>query len=334
MFFKKKINHFYGLDLFRGISGYGVAIAHFFAFTFDSTFCEYLSFLFVEFFFVLSGFVLFPQLLQIYKNKNNLLLFYKRRWMRTLPVYFFSLITVSLIVNNLFSFDFLKYFLLIQDFYPNFLDKNYFPIVWSLSIEEFFYLVFPLLILTFKKENLINGLLILIFFIILIKLFLVNYFDSDFLRIGTLFRFDAILLGFLARFFYKKFNFLTTLISSLILFFLYVGLQDFVTENNDTFLLKFFFVYFMQFLSLSMLLLFLNIEKIMQNKYLKIFSSFISKQTYSVYLFHMIYIYILYDVKMSASFKFLFYMSLLVISSTISYYFLEKPILEKRKKLI
>ena len=115
---------------------------------------------------------------------------------------------------------------------------------------------------------------------------------------------------------------------------MYVGLQDFVTENKDTFLLKFFFVYFMQFLSLSMLLLFLNIERIMQNKYLKIFSSFISKQTYSVYLFHMIYIYILYDVKMTAFFKFLFYMSLLVISSTISYYFLEKPILEKRKKLI
>ena len=107
---KNKNNHYYGLDLLRGISGYGVAVTHFFAFIYGSVFCEYLSFLFVEFFFVLSGFVLYPQLLQIYNNKKNLFLFYKRRWLRTLPVYFFSLIIISLISNKLITFDFLKYF--------------------------------------------------------------------------------------------------------------------------------------------------------------------------------------------------------------------------------
>ena len=69
--------HFYGLDLLRGISGYGVAICHFFAFIYNNTFLEYLSFIFVEFFFVLSGFVLFPQLMRVLDNKNNLLIFYK-----------------------------------------------------------------------------------------------------------------------------------------------------------------------------------------------------------------------------------------------------------------
>ena len=47
--------HYHSLDLLR-ISGYGVAICHFHAFVHQSTFFEYFLFLFVEFFFILSGF--------------------------------------------------------------------------------------------------------------------------------------------------------------------------------------------------------------------------------------------------------------------------------------
>ena len=91
--------HFYGLDLLRGISGYGVAICHFYAFVYQNVFLEYLSFIFVEFFFVLSGFVLFPQLLKILDNKKNLVVFYKRRWLRTLPLYFICLVIISIMFN-------------------------------------------------------------------------------------------------------------------------------------------------------------------------------------------------------------------------------------------
>lgn len=133
-------NHYYSLDLLRGISGYGVAICHFYAFIYKNTFLEYLSFIFVEFFFVLSGFVLFPQLLKILENKKNLFIFYKRRWLRTLPLYIIILIVISLMFNKFLTLDFFKYFLFIQDLIPNFLEESYFPVVWSLSIEEFFYL--------------------------------------------------------------------------------------------------------------------------------------------------------------------------------------------------
>ena len=47
---KVKDNHYYGLDLLRGISGYGVAICHFYAFIYANEILEYLSFIFVEFF--------------------------------------------------------------------------------------------------------------------------------------------------------------------------------------------------------------------------------------------------------------------------------------------
>ncbi|MDB9760611.1 acyltransferase [Pelagibacteraceae bacterium] len=329
-----KNNHYYGLDLLRGISGYGVAVTHFFAFIYGSVFCEYMSFIFVEFFFVLSGFVLYPQLLQIYNNKKNLLLFYKRRWLRTLPVYFFSLIVISLITNKLITFDFVKYFFLVQDIYPKLLNTNFFPIVWSLSIEEFFYIIFPLFILFFKKENLLRNLLYMLFILILGKIFLINSFDSNFIRTGTLFRFDAILLGFMARYFYKKFNFNISFIISVILIFMYTYFQNYIIQYKDTFSVKFFFIIFIQITSLFILLLFTNIEGIMKNKFLKKFSNLISKQTYSVYLFHMIYIYLLTEINFATFNKFIVYILLLFASSTVSYYYLEKPILEKRPKLI
>ena len=64
-------DHYLGLDLLRGVSGYGVAISHFFCFYLQLEVSEYISFLFVEFFFVLSGFVLFPQILKIYNSKKK-----------------------------------------------------------------------------------------------------------------------------------------------------------------------------------------------------------------------------------------------------------------------
>ena len=100
-----KNDHYHSLDLLRGISGYGVAICHYYAFVFENSQYEYFSFLFVEFFFVLSGFVLFPQILETLNNKKNLIIFYKRRWLRTIPLYIFCLIIISFIFNELFSKD-------------------------------------------------------------------------------------------------------------------------------------------------------------------------------------------------------------------------------------
>ena len=64
-----KKEYYYSLDLFRGFCGYGVAICHLNAFIFLNQYMEYLSLIFVEFFFVLSGFVLYPQLLKVIDKK-------------------------------------------------------------------------------------------------------------------------------------------------------------------------------------------------------------------------------------------------------------------------
>ena len=148
-----KNNYFYSLDIFRGFCGYGVAICHLNAFAFGNAFLEYSSLLFVEFFFVLSGFVLYPQLLKVINNNKNLFIFYKRRWIRTLPLYIVILIVVSALTNQLFTLDFFKYLTLTQKFLPEFIGNDYFPVAWSLSIEEIFYLLFPILLIILNKKN-------------------------------------------------------------------------------------------------------------------------------------------------------------------------------------
>jgi peptidoglycan/LPS O-acetylase OafA/YrhL len=175
-----KNQYFYSLDLFRGFCGYGVAICHLNAFVYNNLFMEYLSIIFVEFFFVLSGFVLYPQLLKVINNKKNLFTFYKRRWIRTLPLYFIVLILVSILTTQIFDKDFFKYFFLIQKILPNFVYNDYYPVAWSLSIEEFFYLSFPLILIFLNNKNFLKISLIIFISIIIIKYIFVNKFEPNY----------------------------------------------------------------------------------------------------------------------------------------------------------
>ena len=137
-----KLNNISSLDLFRGIAAYGVAICHFYYYLYNLNNFQFYSIFFVEFFFVLSGFVLTPQLQRVYNNTKNTKIFYFRRWLRTIPPYLIALVCYSIVFLK-FDIDTLKYLLFIQNTFNNFVDSDYFYIAWSLSIEEFFYLVFP-----------------------------------------------------------------------------------------------------------------------------------------------------------------------------------------------
>ena len=61
-----KNQYFYSLDLFRGFCGYGVAICHLNAFVYGNQFMEYLSIIFVEFFFCFKRFCLIPTITKGY----------------------------------------------------------------------------------------------------------------------------------------------------------------------------------------------------------------------------------------------------------------------------
>mgnify|MGYP000929566394 FL=1 len=330
-----KKNYYYSLDLFRGFCGYGVAICHLNAFIFLNQFMEYLSLIFVEFFFVLSGFVLYPQLLKVINKKNNLLIFYKRRWMRTLPLYFLILILVSILTNHLFDISFFKYFFLIQKLIPSFIENDYYPVAWSLSIEELFYLLFPLILIFLNNKNFLKISISIFILIILIKYFFIGNFDANFYRTGTLLRFDAILFGFIISHFkfnilkYKKTIILFTFIFiiSFLLSFDYFVLNK-INPNN-----RFLFIIFMQITSGLTLLSFIFLEPFLKNNYLKKFSLLISQQTYSIYLFHIIIIYSFSKSNLSNFTITSIYILLLFLISTLVYNFFEKPLLKLRPKI-
>ena len=329
-------NYYYSLDLFRGFCGYGVAISHLYAFAYENIYMEYISLIFPEFFFLLSGFVLYPQLIKVINNKKNLLIFYKRRWMRTLPLFFIILLLISALTGQLFSLDFFKYFFFIQKTLPNFLENDYYPIVWSLSIEEFFYLLFPLIVIYFSPNNFISKIIFIFIFITVFKFFLNDYFDANFYRTGTFFRFDAILLGFILAHYkdqilqYKK----TIILLFFIFAIIYIFNSNYFISSKEISHTKFFFILLMQITSGLIMLSFILLEPLLKNNYLKKFSFLISQQTYSIYLIHMIFIYLLKEANLSIFVGTSLYLFLLFLISTLVYKYFEEPILKLRPNIL
>ena len=311
------------LDLFRGFSGYGVAVCHFYAFLFKSTTSEYISFLFVDMFFVLSGFVLYPQLTKIYNNKKNLKIFYMRRWLRTLPIFFIALITFSIVFQN-FNYDTLKYLFFIQKIYPNFLTVDYMAIAWSLSIEEWFYLLFPIFLVFFNKLNIEKIFVYCLIPLYVFKIiFLLGYYeDSNFYRTGTFLRLDAIIFGAIVAHYYeiiKKFKY--NLPTIFLLLFIFFYFKNFFSYNTN--FVQFIFVILIQLISISLLIFFININKKISLKHFNKIYRLLANQTYSVYLFHFIFIYFIkiYNLENISLILFYYIISLFITSSLIFSFF-------------
>lgn len=329
-------NYYYSLDLFRGFCGYGVAISHLYAFAYENIYMEYMSLIFAEFFFLLSGFVLYPQLIKVINNKKNLLIFYKRRWMRTLPLFFIVLLLISALTGQLFSLDFFKYFFLIQKTLPNFLENDYYPVIWHLSIEEFFYLLFPLIVICFSPNNFISKIILIFISITVLKFFLNDSFDANFYRTGTFFRFDAILLGFIfAHYKDEIFQYKKTIIFLFLIFaIIYLFNSNYFISSKEISHTKFFFILLMQIASGLMMLSFILLEPLLENNYLKRFSLLISQQAYSIYLFHMIFIYLLKEANLSIFVGTSLYLFLLFFISTLVYKYFEEPIMKLRPNIL
>ena len=318
------------LDLFRGIAGYGVAICHFYSYLFQSETIEYFSFLFVDLFFVLSGFVLYPQLIKVYNDKKNLKIFYIRRWIRTLPVFLIALICFSIVFQK-FNYDTLKYLFFIQKIFPDFLALDYMIIAWSLSVEEWFYLLFPIFLILLNKFDIVKVFIFFLIFIYILKLFfLLNYHDENFYRTGTFLRLDAILFGAIIAHYYeiiKKIRYISVVLFLLLFVFFYY--QNFFIGNVN--FVNFLFVILIQLISVFSIVFFININKFINYKYLNKIYSLFANQTYSIYLFHFIFIYIIKIYNLyNINFIFFYYILSLFFASTLIYYFFEKNLLNLR----
>ena len=151
-----------GLDMVRSLSILMVIVSHsqhFFApHSSNPSFYQNFSILglyAVEMFFALSGFLIGQILLTEVipcPDRAHIIRFYLRRWLRTLPAYYLVL-TVLVVIHHLFAADtswHWQHFLFLQNFSPS--EVNYFGVSWTLSVEEWFYFLAPLLVLAFLNK--------------------------------------------------------------------------------------------------------------------------------------------------------------------------------------
>jgi peptidoglycan/LPS O-acetylase OafA/YrhL len=310
----------------------------------------------VDIFFVLSGFLIGRILLKLIENtdftKRDLLNFWIRRWFRTLPNYFLVLIVLLLfriiIYKNTgdFSFSYLFFF---QNFYHR--PPKFFQEAWSLSVEEWFYLLLPVLCylvftLSKNKSKAFIGSTLIFLIVPFISRAIKHYFnigsqdiDMDYRRV-VIFRLDSLMYGILGAYlsvkkplFWRKNQniFLIAGIMLLTLFY-FVFISSIYVHFNLNAIGVFCFLPF-----------FANL-KTTKSKVLDSIIRFISTISYSVYLLNATVVYTLIfftntflgrrylPVEDVYKTDYLMYLVYTFSGACLLYYFFEKPMTNLREK--
>ncbi|PGW74258.1 acyltransferase [Bacillus cereus] len=361
----------FGLDLVRSIAILLVLCAHgldfFLAPVLEESFIGRiinrslsfpLGFFGVELFFILSGFLIGGLIIKELVEDGhwrNLLNFYFRRWIRTLPLYYLVVLLLVLFpVGAGFTWENLFF---IQNFNSGTLAFN--PVSWSLSVEEWFYFTIPLImLLTFRfikgnKRTYFMGVSLSIIILSLIaRILLVVFTDPSFdfgVRKQILFRLDSIMFGVILagiKFYYKnlyrkivdnrKKVFIISMVALVLCEIWFVLHRDRITLDQSLFSRTFFF----DIVSISCALFVISLETIKCPRIIvvgKVITT-ISILSYGVYLLHF-GIYTLMKKLVTVNSIFIGITSFVVstvvvfILSTIIYKFYELPIMNLRNKL-
>jgi peptidoglycan/LPS O-acetylase OafA/YrhL len=340
--------HFYSLDLLRGGAAISVAISHFFmSDSVAHNSFETLSIISVEIFFVLSGFVLAPQLIQCANSASRIgdfRIFLYRRWLRTVPAYVVALLAATLVISNSSLQDFLFYLTYTQNLTAIHITQDYFPIAWSLSIEEWFYLLFPPaligfygLLVKFEKLDSQKALMIsaalFALVIIIVRTFILGNSGNDFdARRIVLFRLDAISYGFLLFMYLSgglkanRWFFLATGITSVGIVFYIVGSTGHLSPIMSSQL----FSFAAAGIGASLIVLMLSLESYIYSKPVMQICEYFGRTSYSIYLFHTLIIIVLTKAEVRLGFTALAFVAVCYGFSSVFYLYFEKPILEAR----
>jgi peptidoglycan/LPS O-acetylase OafA/YrhL len=357
-------NRVFGLDLMRAIAIISVVVGHGrFILEKASTNFPWIPLVDgVELFFVLSGFLIGGILLKIFHNTQTLKLktisdFWIRRWFRTIPNYILVLILNIVVVyygviNEDFSQFNWRFFLFLQNFSTPFI--AFFWESWSLSIEEWFYLFFPIiigisyLILNFLKvkKRIIFLIAICIFLIVplSLRIFIASKFQVDDFWLGVkiykvvIYRLDSIAFGLLGAYIYywypKTWYKSRNIAFVLGLIILYVIL--FTTFNPNAFITK---VFQMLFQSVGCFLLLPKFESIKKAPRVIVKTvTHISLISYSMYLINLALVAEVIgknfppDGKISAYYTYFIYWFLVIFISTVMYKFYERPLTNLRDR--
>lgn len=313
----------------------------------------------VDLFFVLSGYLITTLLQKDYikNNKISILKFYIRRIFRLLPALvlciflsnILNLVSVNpKVTGNLFAS------LATLFYFNNFIDINILgnlTHLWSLSVEEHFYLIWPLclsyLFLRYPKKNQITFIILIIIFIMIVKIIsLQNYFvySNGVIVIDThrftFFRIDSLLIGSLASLLASDLNYKTIfenkikcnsiliLIGAIFFYFLFkLGINDAFYKNGGFLLIN--------LLCAILILITANIPEnfLLSNKLI----SWVGVRSYGIYIYHFSIFIIFEDIRISSSIYNFLLVTFLRLAATlivaeISYTFMEKPLLNLKKR--
>lgn len=315
------------------------------------------GFLGVDIFFVISGFLITGIIItEIQQNSFSFKQFYTRRIKRIYPAFITAMALVSFTASAIFIYnDFNKLRKTIElaiAFLSNFylgLTQGYFDLsanenpvlhIWSLAVEEQYYLIFPLiLILAYKKFREIKVLFIItliLFFILLATSFVSANFYKEVLHQPNIYylsnlRFPELLVGSLLAIYHnlsnkvqlsKQVNNILAILSTLLLFSCL-----FLMNNNIAFIPGITLI-------LPCIFTALIIHTTSQNNIVKLCLSnkaivFIGKISYSLYLYHWIFIALAYYItgeKQINNQSIAIVTVLTIIFSVLSYYLIEQPI--------
>jgi peptidoglycan/LPS O-acetylase OafA/YrhL len=325
-------------------------------------FTEPFGLLGVELFFVLSGFLIGTILIKVFIKSDNygfadIRSFLVRRWL---------LLTAGIVlytVLNLRNFDieYWRYFLFCQNLWYK--HPDFFPEAWSLAIEEWFYLTFPVILLIvsylFKKSSkqkkilLTIALYILLFFSFRILVAIDDtdplYFDWGVRKI-VLLRLDAISYGVLIAYFYIYHNAILMDIKKLLLAISltgitvvtaihYIGIHPHFKLYSMNSQYRFFHNVFL----LSLIPFFFSLSlpyaysvKEIKNKFFTAIITTISKISYSIYLVHFTLIFLPFwqlikYTKYNCIPIYLSYWAIVISISLLLYYYFELPVMNLRK---
>lgn len=345
----------FGLDIIRSMAIIFVILGHS-TYLIDPYFSNnnYISLIDgVDLFFVLSGFLIGKIIINLIEENKKIDLkltakFLIRRWFRTLPNYYlFLLINIVLIafgvIKGFLNKFLITYFLFFQNFHKPY--DFLFWESWSLSVEEWFYLLFPIiLILLFKIIKTSPRYIILISIILFISTPLIyRIIQSNahenwelYFRKIVLARLDTIGYGILAAYLHiyhaltwKKYKNILFILG--MIFLAYISKTSF---QNMYFLKTFYF----SLMGISILLILPKLESIKnENIPLKPFA-FISKISYSMYLSHLLVLQIISKTyvinnRTDSVVAYLSFWLITILISTLVYKYFERPIMNLRDKI-
>jgi peptidoglycan/LPS O-acetylase OafA/YrhL len=243
----------------------------------------------VNLFFVLSGFLITTILLSDKVNnfKNSYLRFVLRRSLRIFPSYYLSIFIFYIFISDEMRSDLVYLLTYTYNYFID--DSKSLPthvFYWSLSVEEQFYLFFPLIVIPLKNNI---KFLKVIFTLIIIVSFLQVYFNlfgiSKYNWVGLLTNMAPLTIGAFGALVNKNNKFIKLIFANLYLEIILISVLIFVLNTH-------IYKYMILFSSLINLYIILKasifyfqlnfINTLLLNKHIR----YIGKVSYGIYLYH------------------------------------------------